>query len=726
MGRAAAFLLLYVGLGLAQVPAPEKASADAIEFFETRIRPILIKNCFACHTTARSGGLQLDAREAILKGGNSGPAIIAGDPEHSLLIQAVSYTHQRLKMPPPGKLSESDIANLTAWVKAGAVWGGSTPPVALAAKSGDYVITPRQRAFWAFQPVRQPVVPEVRDSAWPKNAIDRFILTKLEQNGLRPVAPADKRILLRRATFDLIGLPPTPHEMDAFLSDQSPDAFAKVVDRLLASPRYGERWGRYWLDLARYADGKLGASKDTPYANAFRYRDWVINAFNEDMPYDRFVKAQIAADLMPESDREKLLPGLGFQALGDGPDDQVDVTTRTFLALTVGCARCHDHKYDPIPTRDYYSLLGIFSSSQNSEVALTTAADVEAYKKQQKKIDNLQEQIDDFIQKQSNDLSRILVRKTARYMEAAWKVLNRGVTCAASAEQDKLSPEILERWVRYLKDVNKDHQYLKPWFELQARGGAASEGDVRTEAELFQVLAISLFEQKKAIDDRNYVKLGGAQGAKDERTRQYTNLESLPIEKYYLWRDLASEPYMRNGLVFPGGIYYYGLTSTLKRDFEVRGGEMPEPKDIDGFLSGEWKEYLASTRAELAQLKRALPPQYPFLHAISDKSKPANARVAIRGNPEDLGEEAPRHFLQILCNGKPSLFTGGSGRLQLAGAIADPNNPLTARVMVNRVWHWHFGRGIVAGPGNFGLLGERPTNPELLDYLASHFIASGW
>src|SRR5262249_38371060 len=259
-----------------------------------------------------------------------------------------------------------------------------------------------------------------------------------------------------------------------------------------------------------------------------------------------------------------------------------------------------------------------------------------------------------------------------------------------------------------------------------SRQDKAPGGEVGGGAARFQALALSFFDEKKAIDDRNYVKLGGAKGAKDEKTRQYTNLESLPIEKYYLWRDLASEPYMRNGVIFPGGIYYYGLTSVLKRDFEVRGGQMPEPKDVERFLSGEWHNHLTSMRAELAELKRTLPPEYPFLHALRDRPEPENARVAIRGNPEDLGEEAPRRFLQILGDGKPEPFSRGSGRLELAEAIADPHNPLTARVMVNRIWHWHFGRGLVSSPSNFGLLGERPTHPELLDYLAVHFAENGW
>jgi mono/diheme cytochrome c family protein len=271
----------------------EAADSEAA-FFATRIRPLLAHNCFACHTDSRLGGLRLDSREAVLQGGKSGPAILLSNPDDSLLIQAVSYTHSRLKMPPTGKLKEEEIADLRNWIKSGAVWPETSVPNA----APLYVITPERRAFWAFQPVRKPPLASVKNEDWVRSPIDRFILAKLDENGLKPVGPASKQALIRRATFDLIGLPPSPEEVDAFVNDNQPDAFAKVVDRLLSSPHYGERWGRYWLDLARYADGQLGASKDTPYENAFRYRDWVIQALNEDMPYDVFVKAQIAADRM--------------------------------------------------------------------------------------------------------------------------------------------------------------------------------------------------------------------------------------------------------------------------------------------------------------------------------------------------------------------------------------------------------------------------------------------
>ncbi len=539
------------GIALLARAAGPGAAAD---FFEMRVRPVIVKNCYACHTSSAMGGLQLDSREHALAGGKDGAVIVPGDPDKSVLIQAVRRTHAKFKMPPQGSLSEEEIADLAAWVKAGAVWPESAkaaPPV----KGKEYTITPEQRAFWSFQPVRKPPVPEVQHRDWPKNDLDRFILAKLEEKHLTPVRFADKRALIRRATFDLIGLPPTPDEVDAFLSDSSPDAFAKVVDRLLASPHYGERWGRYWLDLARYADGELGASKDTPFPNAFRYRDWVIQAFNQDMPYDRFVKAQIAADLMP--DHEKLLPALGFYALGPGDDDRVDVTGQVFLGLTVGCARCHDHKYDPIPTKDFYSLQGIFRSTEKHEVPLAPESQVAAYKKVKQEIDDQKEELKDFLDKQSTELSQIMAEKTARYVMAAWDVLSGAeLDDCAIAAREHLDDTVLERWIRYLRNPERDHKFLKPFDELLAR--RAPREDARKFADEFQRFVLSIFSDKKAMDDRNYVKLGGAKGAKDERTRQYTNLESLPIEKYYLWRDLASEPYKKDFFDFKGGVYYFG------------------------------------------------------------------------------------------------------------------------------------------------------------------------
>jgi len=699
---------------LAAAPLP----GGPADFFETRIRPLLANKCFACHTDAKLGGLRLDSRDAIVRGGKTGPAIVPGKPEESLLIQAVSRRHERLKMPPTDPLAEPEVADLAAWVKMGAVWPST--PATDAPKAGGYVISPEKREFWSFQPIRKPGLPAVRNTGWARNAIDRFVLAKLEQKGIAPIEEADRTTLIRRATFDLTGLPPAPEEVDAFVSDPSPGAFDKVVSRLLESPRYGERWGRYWLDFARYADGALGASKDTPYENAYRYRNWVIASLNQDLPYNRMLEAQIAADLFEESDKHKYLPGLGFQALGGDTHERLDVTTKTFLGLTVGCAQCHDHKFDPIPAADYYSLYGVLASTADHKIPLVADEQVQVYKKAKERVEQRQEQVDDFVRLRSVELGEMLVLDTSRYLTASWDKLH-----GKEPAMVGLEAQILDRWVTYLKDPPKDHSNLKPWYDMVARGpGAVSREELQAFADGFQQQVVALFAQKHEIDDRNYVKLGGAKGAKDERTRQYTNLESLEIEKYYLWRDLASDPFQRNGVFFPGGIYYYGVTSRMRRDFEVRGVGVPEVKDIDLFLSGQWQRHLDRMRAELETLKKAMPPEYPFLHGVRDSDKPANARIHIRGDEKTLGEEAPRRFLSVLGEGIPKPFTQGSGRLELAKAIAA--HPLAARVMANRVWLGHFGQGIVRSPSNFGQLGERPTHPELLEYLSARLIESGW
>ncbi len=659
-----------------------------------RVRPVLANNCYACHTDSKLGGLRVDSLAALLQGGKSGPAVVPGKPDESPMIQAVRRTHARLKMPPAGKLPDSDIEDLTAWVKLGAVWPEAADRKLAAPKTGEYAITAEQRAFWAFRPVLKPSVPEPKNRAWSKTSIDRFILAKLEREGLKPVDPADKRTLIRRATFDLVGLPPTPEEVRAFEADSSPLAFPKVVDRLLASPQYGERWARHWLDQARYADGSQeDVAKPMPHSNAFRYRDWVIQAFNADMPYDAFVKAQIAGDLLGDKKPESSLAGLGFQALGTSADDQVDVTTRTFLGLTVACARCHDHKYDPIPARDYYSLAGVFKSSTPYQYPLAPEESVKTFKDREKNLAELKESIDDFVQKQSTQLADVLASKTSSYFVAAWK--------GTSGAEEKLDKETLARWVRYLKEPKKDHPYLKAWFDAKTE---RTPEQVKKFTEEFQSQLLAVIAAKKEVDDKNYVILGGAKGVNDYNKRLVSNLVFLDVDKYYLWRDMCSEPYKKGA----GGIYYYG------------------EKEIGRFLHVESRDYLESKIAAYDAMKKAMPPPYPALDTIKDSDKPANLRVAIRGDLSNPGEEAPRRFLRILSNGDPAPFTRGSGRLELAESIANPKNPLTARVIVNRIWEHHFGQGLVATPGNFGQLGDRPTHPELLDYLAGHFIEGGW
>ena len=672
-------------------------AADQREQFETQVRPLLAKNCWGCHRQTAMGGLRLDSRESILKGGKSGPAITPSRPAESLLIQAVTHRHERLRMPPAGKLPDAEIAILTAWVAQGAYWPPDDAAAAPAAKSGEYQITAEQRAFWAFQPVKVPALPVVRNAAWSKSPIDRFILAALEARKLKPVDAADRRTLIRRASFDLTGLPPAPEQVDAFLQDKSPDSFARVIDRLLASPQYGERWGRYWLDVARYSDDSMGSTLNEPvYPNSFRYRNWVIGAFNQDMPYNLFVKAQIAGDTLPASDPSQYAAGLGFFSLSpEMQDDRVDAVTRGFLALTVACAQCHDHKFDPIPTKDFYSIQSIFTNTQLHETPLAPKDVVDAWQAQNAKLEKQQKRIDTFYETQREQLGAVLASSTAHFLLAV-----------AGIEPDAgLDADALDRWRKYLKEPRKDHPFLKPWFDAVA--AKAPPETLRKIAAQFQDSVIAVIDEKSEVDEKNRIALGLNP---DRNTNVNTALDSLPRDRYILWRDLFEKSSKDSAGFFqvPDGVYYCSN------------------KKIAGLLEGVWKQYLNTQQEELKRLKAELPPKYPFLQTIQDKPKIAEGRVQIRGDRNNLGDPAPRRFLAILSPGEQRAFTKGSGRQELADAIADPKNPLTARVMVNRVWQHHFGRGLVGTASNFGQMGDRPTHPELLDWLAAAFIEHGW
>jgi len=644
-------------------------AADGDEFFEAKIRPLLATHCHACHTGSGLGSLRLDSREGILKGGKSGKVVIEGKPELSLLVEAVKRTHVRLKMPPVGALSTEEVAHLENWIRIGLPW----PEKQQQAEVTTAKITAEQKAFWSFQPI-QPAT---------NKTIDSFIYAKLNAAQIATSRPADPRTLLRRLTISLTGLPPTPEVADEFA--QNPDR-GKAVDRLLNSPQYGERWARHWLDLARYSDGELAASTDTPLPNAWRYRDWVIESLNRDLPYNVFAKAQI-------TETKQQMAGLGFQALGSSPNDQLDVTTKVFLGLTVGCAQCHDHKYDPIPTKDYYSLLGVFKSTQSNQYPLVEQVEVERYKARKKKVDDLKEILSDYLAEQTRQLTDLLARDTAKYLVAGWKNKAEG-----------LDEETFKRWQTYLADTSKEHPYLNGWYALLKT--QPKEAQVKAEAEKYQNFVLELLDEAREIEDKNYVAFGGRKGQKNENTRQYTNIVSLPVLKFYQWRELAYKPYVTDGFKAPGGVYFY------------------DAKQIDRFLGGFAKTYVQKLRAEIQAAESELPAMFPFLHSVKDTDKPADINVALRGDPKTPGEIAPRRFLQALCPDEPKLFLEGSGRAQLAEAIV--NHPLTARVIVNRVWQYHFGKGIVRSASNFGRMGERPSHPELLEEVAARFIANGW
>jgi cytochrome c553 len=653
----------------AAVLVPAAEGTDPSEFFEMRVRPVLAKNCFGCHTQTKMSGLDMSSRDGLMIGGRRGAALIARDPDGSLIIRAIQQSGE-LKMPPSGKLPDQEIADLAAWVKSGAVW----PENQAKQTGGGYRITAEQRGWWAFQPAKMPALPPVRDEAWGQKPIDRFVLSRLEAKGLKPAAPASRPVLIRRAYYDLIGLPPTAEEVEAFVKDKSSDAFRTVVDTLLASPHYGERWGRYWLDVARYSDDRLNSTQDSPYENAWRYRDWVIEAFNRDLPYDTFVKAQLAGDQLPHPDREKLIAGTGFFALSpEFQDDRVDVASRGFLGLTVACAQCHDHKFDPIPQRDYYAMLGVFTNSSVSEYPLAPEAAVAEFKKRKERVDKQEKEIDQFLVRQGFDLAEIFAAQAAQYLSSARK-----------KNADGLDRETFERWVAYLAKADREHPYLDGW----EKPGFNDED--------FQAKLLAVIAEKKRIDDVNHIRLGGSDARRDLAS---ADLLSLPRNDYFLWRDIVSD-------TRPGVLFHKGTK-------------------LERFLSGEWKAHLERLRTNLAKFNKEMPEQYAFYHVMKDNDKPRNERLRIRGAQDNPGPEIARSFLSILSKGEPEPFQGG-GRLELAERITAAENPLTARVMVNRIWQNHFGQPLVATPSNFGQLGEKPSHPALLDYLAARFVESGW
>ena len=549
---------------------------EQLEFFESRVRPVLFTHCFECHGHKTKGGLKLDSREAILTGGDSGAAVVPGKPKESLLLTAVRHIDADLTMPPKNKLPNHVITDLKRWIREGAVWGDGK---SIGFASSE--ITDEQRNHWSFRPVKTLLVPDA-PKAWAQNSIDAFVYRKFHEQKLTPVSLAAKRTLIRRATFDLLGLPPSHEEVEAFVADNSHDAWSRLIDRLLESPHYGERWGRHWLDLVRYAD-TAGDASDFPVPEAYKYRNYIIDAFNRDKPYDQFVREQIAGDLLPASDEateweQKIATGYIAisRRIGVSPQNLKHITIKdtlnnlgkTFLGLTIGCARCHDHKFDAIPTADYYALYGIFDSS----VYPHAGAEHQPYRR-------------DFT---------------------------------------------------YRVGKKQSDEILKP------------------------------FRERLAVWD------------KKERDK----------------------------------LYEY-------RSFQSQVIEGPKTR-----LS-VWAE-LEDVREQRAEVAKTFP-RLEIAFAILDGDA-ADVHIQKQGDPgkRTQGKLVRRGFLQVLGGQKLPETAMGSGRRELADWLTQTDHPLTARVMVNRIWHYHFGRGLVPTPSDFGVRGTAPSHPELLDHLADSFVKNGW
>jgi hypothetical protein len=685
------------------------------EFFEKKVRPILANNCTNCHGAAKQkGGLRLDTKAHFAQGGDNGPAIVAGDPAKSRLIEGVLYTGD-LKMPPRGKLSDADIATLTAWVKGGAPWPAdmaSTPGVKTA---GTFDLHARAKAHWSFQPIKRLAVPEVGGPAGQvRNDIDRFLLAKLRDNGLKYAPPADKRTLLRRIHFDLTGLPPTPAEIEAFLKDESPDAYEKVVEKLLASPAYGERWGRHWLDLVRYAE-TYGHEFDFEIHEAWRYRDYVVRAFNADLPYDQFLTEQLAGDLLASPRREprtgvnESLLATGFwwlgeakhspvdsrAELGDRTDNQIDVFGKTVLGLTLACARCHDHKFDAISTKDYYSLFSVIASSRFNRADIDDPA------------------------------------PTIALLNELQKVRGEYTTVAASApvEKEKSGP-IRSPWREKAVAFERfDAGWRQRWDAVGlALRPEAGEGFPHSGREV-EKLAGSLRSPTFTIDKPFLaIRVAGRSG------HARVILNGLQLIQNPIYGGLAQPINMGEEfrwLVFDlrmwkGQPAYLELLDDGPGYIAIREAwfaDSPPPADpVEKVTRPELPVGRTADEKKLAERIRQIEGKIHSPHrAVTIRDGTGiDERVFIRGNHKTPGVVAPRAFLEAF--GKPVFAGRGSGRLELATDVTDPANPLVARVFVNRLWKHHFGEGIVRSPDDFGRQGQPPTHPELLDWLAAEFV----
>jgi len=698
--RLAVFVLLVLFPAVARAADP-----SGVEHFEKHVRSILVEKCLSCHAGEKpKGGLRLDSRQAVLEGGRGGTVVVPGKAKDSRLVAAIRHLNEDLKMPPTGKLAEREIAALERWVDLGLPW---PERVTLAAPDA---IARAAAKHWAFRPVERGVVPQGNLG----NPIDRFVESKLRDNKLTLSPRADRRTLIRRATFDLHGLPPTPDDVESFARDDSAGAFERLIDRLLASPRYGERWGRHWLDIARYADNKgyvFFEGKEYPWA--WTYRDYVIRSLNEDKPFDRFVTEQLAADLLCPDD-QAAQAALGFLTVGghfmnnthDIIDDRIDVVTRGLMGLTVTCARCHDHKFDPIPSADYYSLYGVFRGSTEPTVPplLGAPPDDPRHLLYDAELKIRERKLVDFVTAKHTGLVNGARSRATEYLLAAHEARNQPAAddFMLLADPGDLNPSMITRWKQYLADAKKRRD--PAWLHWHAVAELPEAEFSRKAPDLLKsitggnrLVAAAFAEPPKSMKDvvERYGKLLG------EVNRQ--------------WKAVAATK-----LLDPEA-------EALRRVLYGAGSPADAPLELDwGFLSLFPDR---ETQAEYEKLLRALenwlakgPPRAMLL---CDAARSYEPRIFERGHPGRPGDPVPRQFVKIAnLNRKP--FGAGSGRLDLAREIVSKDNPLTARVFVNRVWMQHFGRGLVGTPGDFGLRGDAPTHPELLDWLASEFMASGW
>ena len=739
-----------------QGAAAKDLSKAKIEFFESKVRPILAQECYRCHSVKQKkvkGGLELDTKEGLMKGGDTGPAVVPGRPGQSLLIRSVEYYDDDLQMPPNHKkLDDQEVWAFKQWVLMGAPYPSPTAPINGVAGAGvgsgggalerNWGYAKRVVDHWAFKPVHKPVMPAVTQRDWVRDEIDGYILARLEQADLKPQAPADKRTLIRRASFDLVGLPPTPEEVEAFVADDSPKAFEKVVDRLLDSNHFGERWGRHWMDVARYADTKGDARRNSVYIYPYSwvYRDWIIRSLNADKPYDQFIKEQIAGDYMLQRGEatQDAIAALGFLTLGNRfggateeiINDRIDTVTKAFQGLTVSCARCHDHKFDPVPQEDYYSLRGVFASCEEPDEFRkyplmgrpdTTTSQFKAYAAEyEKRQAALQKFYTDDVSKwlkKCQDKAQIFMfayaeSDGARDRERWTEIL----------QKNKLNFNdrrwIGQYWQRVLGEGNNRNSPLYNIFAPfhRFREAAKKPGFPA------QALKIVLDVQKsKSVNPRVKRAFRGVPANMGQVIGAYVGLFNAADEAHETSRKMGSRRLMDPSYSAIRGMAYMVDRSkdASKHPFErLRSGRV---------LSRGLEGREVQLKSRIAELEASHPGAPPRAMIVRDKKQVSDSPIFIRGNARERGEVVPRQYIRIVKGDMRKPYPPNqSGRLQLAFDIANRQNPLTARVMVNRIWQHLFGVGFVPTPDDLGVMSDPPTHPFLVDHLASSFMDNGW
>jgi len=740
----------FVFIGSIRSDASELAK---IEFFEEKIRPVLAQNCYECHSAKAKklkADLYLDRKAGWEKGGESGPALMPGKPDESLLLSAIRYKDNDLRMPPEKKLPKEVVADFEKWIAMGAPDPRDAPMETVVESSGPKAKSLEEgRKFWVFHPLASPQLPEVTDEKWVKDELDRFVLARLEESDLKPAPLADKSTLLRRLYFDLTGLPPDIGQIEAFQADDSPDAYAKVVDELLASPRFGERWGRHWLDVARYAD-TTGGGRNNPFPNAYRFREYVIDSYNEDKPFDQFAKEQIAGDLLPSSTDKEFngnLTGTGFLALGphnyelqdkallrmEVVDEQISAVGRAFLGMTMGCVRCHDHPFDPIPIEEYYSLAGIFRGT-NSLVPGNVAGFRERTLRDQHAVAR---------KKHSADQKKL--EGELKKAEAKLKALG-GNTDFAKAGQQSLDPSKLEGVV--VDDA--DAKRIGKWVPSTHTKGYVGKGYIHDSHGSLKQKGMSsvTFPARIPAPGKYEIQLSYTPGPNREKKTPVTIMHADGEQKVYV--NQAKQPPILGAFVSLGTFRFEKGTrdviqitteDTTKVVIADSIRLLPENAVAVAVVGDEKKQELtkarkqmekrvADLRKKVQQHKKTAPPAAGKVMSVLEHKEAGDWRIHRRGEIRNLGPYVKRGFLAVATPAElsptPKIPKGSSGRLELANWVASSRNPLTSRVYANRVWRHLFGRGIVATPDNFGEMGRRPTHPELLDHLAISLIENGW